>query len=241
MYIPRPKQNQEECNHGILQWKGTIIPGNRCTGIGLGASLLQDRDWMWFPSNIAPNYTALQLKVYASKSLTSAETYYSNIQRKVQTQPWNRDYISGMCITICTLELCTDIPDCMKAEEIRKTILEDEHLTDLEKLIMYSWPSTKSEVQKEIQHYWSIREEIAIIDGIAMKGRRIITPASLSEKARYHLHISYMGIEKTRVLAHDSTYWINMNADIKVVIKTALHVLINRPHNPRTRLCRMKY
>ena len=49
--------------------------------IGLGASLLQARGRMQFPRNEAPNNSAQQPIVFASKSLMSAETHYSNIEK----------------------------------------------------------------------------------------------------------------------------------------------------------------
>ena len=61
--------------------------------------------------------------------------------------------------------------------------LDGEHLGMLSELMLYSWPSTKTEVQKELQPYLLFRDEIAIIDRIAMKGKRIIVLAALQDKA----------------------------------------------------------
>ena len=47
-------------------------------GVGLGASLLKGRDRMWFLRNEAPDNAALV--AFVTKSLTSAETHYSNIE-----------------------------------------------------------------------------------------------------------------------------------------------------------------
>ena len=59
-----------------------------------------------------------------------------------------------------------------------------------------------------------------IIDGIALKGKIIIIiPALLQEKALKQLHIKHIVIAKTRLLAHKSIYWINMNADTEDTVK----------------------
>ena len=60
------------------------------------------------------------------------------------------------------------LPDSMKAEEIRIAALGDEHISMLSELTLHGCPLTKAEVQKGLQLYWSFRDEIAIIDGIAM-------------------------------------------------------------------------
>ena len=49
----------------------------------VGANLLQVMDGMQFPGNKAPNSGALWPIAFTSKSLTSAETYYSTMERKL--------------------------------------------------------------------------------------------------------------------------------------------------------------
>ena len=89
----------------------------------------------------------------------------------------------------------------------------------LSELILHRWTLTKAEVWKDMQPYWSFRYEIAIIEGITMKGRRIIMPAVLQDKAQKLLNLNLMGVEKTRLLACESIYWINMNVDIEEMVQ----------------------
>ena len=65
----------------------------------------------------------------------------------------------------------------------RLATLDDKYIGLLSELVLHSWPSTEAEVQKDLQPYWSFRDKIAIIDGIAVKGRRIIIPAAPQYKA----------------------------------------------------------
>ena len=89
----------------------------------------------------------------------------------------------------------------------------------LSELILHHWPSTKPEVQEDLQPYWSFRAKIAITDGIAMKSRRIIIPAALQDKALKQVLLNHMGFEKTILLVHESIYWINMSVDIEEMVK----------------------
>ena len=50
--------------------------------VGLRASLLEVKDGMWSPRNEAPNHKTLWPVAFASKILTSTETWYSNIERE---------------------------------------------------------------------------------------------------------------------------------------------------------------
>ena len=122
-------------------------------------------------------------------------------------------------MTINAVESCMDIPDCMTAAEIRQATLGNEHLGILTEYVLSGWPSTKAGVQNEMQPYWPSMGEIAIIEGISMKGRRIIVPASLQDKALKQLHLINMGIENTRLLVCELIYWVNMNCDMEEMIK----------------------
>ena len=53
-----------------------------------------------------------------------------------------------------------------------------------------------TEVQKELQPNWSFRDEIAIINGIAIKGGGIIMPTLLQVKAIKQIYINHMDTEK---------------------------------------------
>ena len=90
--------------------------------------------------------------------------------------------------------------------------------------MLHSWPSTKNEAHKELQPWWSSRDEIANIDGIVIKGRRLIIPTSLQDKAISQLHINHRGIDKARMLACQSMYWISMNAEIEETIHSCPHM-----------------
>ena len=48
-------------------------------------------------------------------------------------------------------------------------------------------------------------------------------------------------MEKIRLLAFESIYYINMNSDIEDSVKIALHVLNSRQHSSRTKHYHMKY
>ena len=53
------------------------------SAVGLGTSVLQVRDRMWFPRNKALDNAVLWPIAFVNKSFASAETHYSNIERKV--------------------------------------------------------------------------------------------------------------------------------------------------------------
>ncbi len=50
----------------------------------------------------------------------------------------------------------------------------------------------------QLKAFWSIRESLAVHDGIVFAGTRIVIPYSLRADVLQRLHAGHMGIEKTR-------------------------------------------
>ena len=129
----------------------------------------------------------------------------------------------------------------MAAEGMRMANLDDEHIGIMSDHVLSGRPSIKAEVQKELQPYKSFKDEIRIIDEMAMEGTRKIQPAALQDKALKQLHPSYRCTENTRLLRHKSIYWVKMNADIGKAIKIASYVFPSRQQDLRTEQCHTKY
>ena len=66
--------------------------------------------------------------------------------------------------------------------------------------IIAGWLSTRDELYSDIKPYWSYRDDLAVIDGVVMKGQCIIIPAVLKQQVLDQLHLNHMGIKKTKLL-----------------------------------------
>ena len=60
--------------------------------------------------------------------------------------------------------------------------------TKLKEYIINSWPSKRNEFSQDIQLYWNLRDNLAIIDLVKMKGKRIILPTELQQQALDQFH-----------------------------------------------------
>ena len=87
----------------------------------------------------------------------------------------------------------------MTAEKIRYAALID-CIGVLSTFVMHGLPLKGAEAVKEVLLCQSFRDEAAVIDRIAMKGRRIIIPVSLQKRPLNQFHVKHMCIEKTRLL-----------------------------------------
>ena len=63
-----------------------------------------------------------------------------------------------MCITINVKESCTDIPDCMTAEDVKLATVENKHLDILSKYALHCWPSPKGGNRRNYRYVGMVLE-----------------------------------------------------------------------------------
>ena len=63
----------------------------------------------------------------------------------------------------------------------------------LQAYIIRGWLQNKDDLEPTLQGYLPIRHELAIIDGVAMKGKQIIIPFSLQMQILDQLHNNHRG------------------------------------------------
>ena len=108
--------------------------------------------------------------------------------------------IRDMDIRIDTTQSMTDISECISISQIQHTSAQDEHLQHLKNIIITGWLGTKDKVHSNLRPYRSYRDDLAVIDGVVMKGRCIIIPAQLKQQVLGKLHLNHMGIKKPNYL-----------------------------------------
>ena len=58
----------------------------------------------------------------------------------------------------------------------------------------------KHQLHIDIRPYWSYKDDLAVIDGIVMKGRHIVIPENLKQQVLDQLPFNHMGIKKLNYL-----------------------------------------
>ena len=84
----------------------------------------------------------------------------------------------------------------------------------LKQHISDGFPKAKSCLPESICLFYYYRECLSIVDGVIMKGQRVIIPASLRCQTLETLHSSHMGVTKTIECARTRLFWPNMQKAI---------------------------
>ena len=90
--------------------------------------------------------------------------------------------IPGMQLNIDAIETMTDIPDCMTMQQLQQATSKDDHLQQLKDYIIRGWPENKDQMPQDIQTYWAFQDDMAVIDGVLLKGRCVVILESFKNR-----------------------------------------------------------
>ena len=102
---------------------------------------------------------------------------------------------------------------------IKGAIERDPILSAVYRVTLNGWPNRIQDVPHLARHFWSLRDELMIEDGVLMKGNRICIPPELHDRTLYDLHDSHQGIEKMTHIARSNVYWPGIDADISDYVR----------------------
>lgn len=73
--------------------------------------------------------------------------------------------------------------------------------------------------QKLSNPYQSFKEELSVVQGVLLRGKRIVIPNSMRSQMAKLTHEGHLGIEKCKRRARVLMYWPHMNRDIEVLVQ----------------------
>ena len=147
----------------------------------------------------------------------------------------------------------------MTLEEIRLAITSDSTMQHLIQLIHpKQWHSLDSQQQSvysdvssaDLKLFRNVRDELSVdaINGIILRGSRIVLPAVLRRKVLDIANESHQGTVKTKKLLREKTWFPGIDALAKEVIGSCLSCQVNSPeslpepvHMTTLPLCAMAY
>ena len=76
---------------------------------------------------------------------------------------------------------------------------KDPLMQALKHQIIKGWPSIRSECSSNLQDFWNYRDELSVLDGLVLKGMRIVVPESCRNEILDQLHEGHFGIDRTKL------------------------------------------
>ena len=107
-----------------------------------------------------------------------------------------------------------------KIHEIRQHTSGDTSLQQLKRIIQEGWPADKKSLQPLVTPYFSVRDELAVTDGLIFRGERLVIPKGMRAAVKKDIHSGHKGIEACLRRAREHVYWPGMNEELKAWIRT---------------------
>ena len=144
-------------------------------------------------------------KMHLSDALSPLTTHSDNLKAKT---------IPGLEISVHDVEVFTEI-SALSLAKIKRATEADADLKTLKQYINDGFPENKADCLESLRAYFNYREELAICDGLILKGHHVLIPLTMHEEALKLLHTSHMGIVKMKNRARTNFFWPNLNQDIE--------------------------
>ena len=146
-------------------------------------------------------------KMHLSDVLSRLTSHSDN--SKAKTMP-------GLEISVHDVEVFIEMSALSLTKIKRATEAEADPKT-LKQYINDGFPENKADCLEPLRAHFNFREELAICDGLILKGHHVLIPLTVHEEALKLLHTSHMGIVKMKNRARTIFFWPNLNQDKKTV------------------------
>ena len=138
--------------------------------------------------------------------------FADHLSRNVSAQESKEPTCSGLDLKINDIYLNASEEKCFS---LAKETDKDEALLALKNQIIKGWPDNRSNCPMILREYWSFRDELSILDGLVLKGTRIVILKSCQDELLLKLHEGHFGVDRTKLRARDSVYWPHIGRDIE--------------------------
>ena len=116
------------------------------------------------------------------------------------------------------------IAQVLKVEPTRLESLQEDTkagptLAELTDLILTGWPNSMQDIPEHLHPYWYFRDELTILDGLIMKGNRVVIPTSMRPATLSRLHDAHQGLTSMLQCARRTVYWPKLQDDITDMVQ----------------------
>lgn len=123
--------------------------------------------------------------------------------------------------------------------KIKESQDKDESCKLIKQFISNSWPE-KSKLPVILNPYFQHRFEFSIVNGLLLKGNRLVIPPDLQKQVLDFIHLGHQGIVKCRRRAQMSVWWIGLSIQLQNMIKNCPNCIEERS-NPKETFVREKF
>eukprot|EP00731_Ephydatia_muelleri_P007982 Em0004g320a len=118
--------------------------------------------------------------------------------------------VSNFGLVHMTVALYSTPTSDVRLQEIIEATKKDNTMQSLRQIVRSGWPEKRTQVPKEVQEYWNVRDKISETDGLIMKWEQLVIPTGLRTEMLKRIHMDHMGIVKCSQRAKELMFWPGM-------------------------------
>ena len=101
-------------------------------------------------------------------------------------------------------------------EIVQHHAAHDQECIALSEVIVNGFPSAKSDLPTDLHPFWNMREELYVVDGIPVKGYKMLIPKDLRRIVLEGLHASHQGVSSMMANARERFFGPGLDAAVKL-------------------------
>ena len=104
--------------------------------------------------------------------------------------------------------------------DISDATANDDELNIVKSYVTEGWPKRKSDCDVKAISYWPFKDELSCLDGVLIRGMRVIIPKCLRARFLNKVHYGHLGISKCKARAREALFWPGLTKDIINVVQS---------------------
>ena len=113
--------------------------------------------------------------------------------------------------------------------ELRSATRSDVILSKVLRYTKSGWPAS---VPDTLKPYFYRKNELTLEEDCILWGARVVVPKKLQERVLNELHVSHLGIAKSKALARCHVWWPKIDSEIESLVRSCRHCQANQATPP---------
>ena len=104
--------------------------------------------------------------------------------------------------------------------EIANATKDDSQLATVCSYVRNGWPEYQRDISYDAKEFYQHRSELSCLDGMLLKGTKLVIPKMLRSDILERIHSGHQGINKCRTRASEAVWWPKINDDIERIVQS---------------------